>query len=81
MPPTSCAATGDRAWQYFNVLAIVAECDRLAVQWACVLSPQCVASGISRSAVARTERTAVWRVAACAAAPLVIVRAQDVDGG
>src|SRR5208282_5549340 len=49
-------AGGDGRGQSFRVGAIVAECDYLAVQWAGVLSPQCVAASVGGAGVAGTER-------------------------
>ena len=72
------AAAGDAGGQGFGVLAAVAESDGLAIQWAGVLSPQCVAAGIGGAAVTGTERAAVRGMAARAAAALIVVRAEYV---
>ncbi len=75
------ASTSDRAGQNFNVPSAVAERNCLAVQWAGVLSPQCVGTGIRRAAVAGAERAAMRSVAACAATALILVSAQHINGG
>ena len=74
-------ARGNGGRQYFDVPAAVTKRDRLTVEWAGVLTPQCVAAGIGRAAVAGTEGPAMRRVATSATATLVVMRAEDVDRG
>src|SRR5579862_8398422 len=73
--------TRDTVGQNFRVRTIITEGSCLAVQRAGILAPQCVASGIRRSLLARTERAAVWLVTARAAAAVVVVCAEDVNRG
>ena len=74
------AAAGDAGW---------AELQRIfryrQRRWFCHTAgwrpvPTMHRSGIGRAAVTRTERTAVRSMAACAAAALIVVRAEYVNG-
>ena len=72
--------TRDGAGQNFDEASIVTEGDGLAVQGAGVLSPKSIAAGIGFAAVTGTKRSAVRGVTACAAAALIVVGAEDVNG-
>ena len=74
-------SAGDRGGQNFRIFAVVAERNRLAVQWAGILSPQCIAACIRAAAVSRTKGPAVRCVASCAAAAALLCapRTSTVD--
>ena len=73
------ASALNTAGQNFRVRAAVTKVNGLAIQWAGVLAPQCIAAGIGGAGVAGTERATVRSMAARAASASVIVRAEDVN--
>src|ERR1019366_5687202 len=73
------APAGDAGGQKLRVFPSIAECNGLAIQWAGILAPQCITTGIGAATVTGTERAAMRSMAARAAAALVVVGTQDVN--
>jgi hypothetical protein len=73
------ASSGNTCGQNFRVCPVIAECYRGAIQWASVLAPQCIASGIGSALLAGAESAAVRLVTACAAAAVIVMCAEDIN--